>query len=48
MPGWAQLLTVRLASKGQNVLPVIIGRDVWIGADSTICGGVKIENKTFI
>ena len=28
--------------------PVTIGRDVWIGANSTVCGGVSIGDGTII
>lgn len=28
--------------------PITIGRDVWIGANSTICGGVTIGDKSII
>ena len=30
------------------VIPVTIGRDVWIGANSTVCGGVSIGDGTII
>ena len=29
-------------------LPITIGDDVWIGANATICGGVKIGSGTVI
>ncbi|MBN2013932.1 MAG: acyltransferase [Candidatus Altiarchaeota archaeon] len=37
-----------IKNQGANRKPIIVGRDVWIGADSIILGGVKIGDGTIV